>query len=500
MRRDQALARERWFAELRFEKKEAVLFELEVLLKSFACFQNPRNHAGAASSVPLAAHNFRRELFVVDAGIERVSQNVRRLLGDGERAYVFSRFLETLVSSDDQRNRLLQNQVSQYTPEESLFAFRSAFASFSEMSGGLLELDRIPHRVFRSLLSTITREVGRNEHFNSLATLEFRPEFDRIRVVSVLTVLTKTPDPAQRTIALTLLSLLRLIRYLDLLDEYAKRSETEPLTHLVVSVLLSEGRALAHTLETQSADALAGAFEHAISNVSAEAMLRTSGDLFETADHLYGLSQVLRSVGQTLRLELELAVSDVPSPWERSARGSLGPKMMVGAASLRAICHHAITSLCHEISPETPMSDLASKERLSLEASQRLRRDIWSFRQVLRAFLLKSEEAFVGIKSWDSVRSFRFVRDFLQHFQAIGYQLARRSDYPRFDRFIQSVARLSEIDLLDAAELRRVTDECREFNNYLRTLFDAVCQRTELEPHPFNRDKAVEHLRAYLGV
>lgn len=500
MRRDQALSRERWFSQLRFDQKELVLFELEVLLKSFACFQNNRNHAGAPSTVPLAAHNFRRELFVVDAGIERVSQSVRRLLGDAERAYLFSRFLETLVSSDDQRNQLLQNQVSQYTPEESLFAFRNAFESFSEMSGGLLELDRIPHRVFRSLLSTIAREVGRNEHFNPLATLEFRPEFDRIRVVSVLTVLTETPPPAQRTVALTLLSLLRLLRYLDLLDEYAQSSDTEPLTHLVVSVLLSDGRALANTLEAQSGDALADAFENTISDVSADAMLRTSDELFETADRLRTLSQVLRSVGQTLRLELELAVADVPSPWERTPRSTLGPKMIIGAASLRAICHHAITTLCYEISPDTPMSDLASKERLSLEASQRLRRDIWSFRQVLRAFLLKSEEAFVGIKSWDSVRSFRFVRDFLHHFHAIGYQLARRSDYPRFDRFMTSVTRLREIDLLDAGELRRVTEECREFNEYLRELFDAVCQRTELQPYPFDRDKAVEHLRAYLGA
>lgn len=48
LRKEQAAAREAWFAGLAWDRKEESLFELEMLLKGLVCFANPRNHPGPA--------------------------------------------------------------------------------------------------------------------------------------------------------------------------------------------------------------------------------------------------------------------------------------------------------------------------------------------------------------------------------------------------------------------------------------------------------------------
>ena len=140
MRRDRASARERWYAELRVDHKETALFELEMLLKGFACFGNVRNHPGPARKTPSVAHDFVEELRVMRMGIDRAIEQSRELLGERERAFGFSRYLETVLPGDAERTRLLKEQLTQDTPQEALFLLRNAFGNFAEITDGLLRL------------------------------------------------------------------------------------------------------------------------------------------------------------------------------------------------------------------------------------------------------------------------------------------------------------------------------------------------------------------------
>jgi hypothetical protein len=72
------------------DHKEETLFELEMLLKSFACFGNPRNHAGPPRKTPAVAHDFRDELRIVRDALQEAIAQTRQLLGPKDRAYVFS--------------------------------------------------------------------------------------------------------------------------------------------------------------------------------------------------------------------------------------------------------------------------------------------------------------------------------------------------------------------------------------------------------------------------
>jgi hypothetical protein len=96
LRRDQATARDAWYGALPWDKKEETLFELEALLKGVACFGNARNHPGQPDARSTVAQDFQELLRVLRDAAQRVVQLTRQLLGDKERAYTFTRYLESL--------------------------------------------------------------------------------------------------------------------------------------------------------------------------------------------------------------------------------------------------------------------------------------------------------------------------------------------------------------------------------------------------------------------
>ncbi|MEM6957420.1 MAG: hypothetical protein AAF645_17135 [Myxococcota bacterium] len=496
MRRDQASARDRWFETLAVPQKESLLFELEMLLKGLACFTNPRNHTGAPASGSLAALDYRRQLRIVREALARASQCIRELLGERDRAFVFTRYLETLVPEDGQRRELLEHQLNQFTPEESLFVLRNAFAAFEELADGVLDASRVPYRMYSAFMGTITREIGRSAYFNPLQTLEFRAEFDRIRHPAVLSALHAAAAPAHRQLALAFLSLFRLLRYLQLVDDYAQEEARLPLAFVVLSVFRSDARALTYALERGSGDALARGFEARLLRVNATELKSRNEVLWDEAAHLRDLRSTLESTGRGLRLECHgVLEGQLPEP---IADGAEGGTLVVGAAALRAAIHHALAVTASALDSSLDLSDLGSSRAMAVGASLRLRRDVWTFQQVLRAFLAKAEQSSPARDRWNGPETFGYVREFLQHFRAIGYQLARRSDYEHLDRFLETIEGLHEVDLMDPERLDQSLDDCRGFQAYLGQLFESINQRAELSSHRFNKATAADHLRRYL--
>src|SRR5450432_1698966 len=106
LRREQAQAREAWLTRLPIERKVEQLFELEILLKGLACFANPRNHPGPPRRTPVVAQDFREHAAIVREALGRIVQTCRVFLAEGDRAFVFQRYLETVVPDDRARTRL----------------------------------------------------------------------------------------------------------------------------------------------------------------------------------------------------------------------------------------------------------------------------------------------------------------------------------------------------------------------------------------------------------
>lgn len=501
LRRDQSTARDAWFAALPWDRKEETLFELEMLLKGVVAYGNPRNYPGMPDAKSTVAQDFHEHLRVLREGVSRIIQLTRQLLGDKEGALTFSRFLETVLPEDSARGRLIQDQLSQDTPEESLMLLRNSFGHFGDLADGLLRSGRVSYRLFSAFHGTLAREIGRNAFFNPLVALEFRAEFDRIRAAEVLDALHAVrSESAHRVLALGFLTLFRALRYAQMIDQYAEDATATRRAYIVLAVLRSDLRTLTRFLARQAADVIADGFERELLGIAARDIRGVFHDLSGEARALVSVRSSLEHLAHTLRIEVRRAFDhEIPRADARLPERDLGPQLVVASAAMRATLHHAIRTLCAELRPGTMLPELGRDTSVRRASSERLRREVWMFQQILRAFLAMSERGPGSPDLWQGQGSFQFVRDFLGHFRAIGYQLVRTHDYERLDSFLRALEELRDVDLLEPARMEQAVAECQSFSRFLGELFDRVSQRAELREVPFDRQAAAEMLRIYLG-
>ena len=501
---EQRAIRDRWFAELELDNKEDLLFELEVLLKATACFSNPRNHPGPAKRVPVVAQDFREATSLFRDGMRRGVQLCRQLLGPRDRAFVFHRYLETVLPEDSLRTRLVREGTHQATPEDSLIALRHTLASAVEVADGLLRAQRVPFRLFYAVPALVQREVAHNAYFNPLTALEFRPEFDRIKSPEVLDLIRADPrGQAHHFVALTFLSLFRMLRYLRLLGkivvETSKRDSAAGRAYMVLSVLRSDARALSDYLRRRAGILLAESFEREIFEVAAGNIADHAPALRAEAHRLIAIKSALEGISGNLRLEMRRAfLHDLPAPDQSGGERQLREALQTSINGLRPALRNAILFLGKALGATLEeggvFDDLAARR----ETSERLRRDVWMFGQIVRAFYTKAQYSEPD-DGWSTQQNFQYVREFLAYFKAMGYPLLRAADYPRFDAFIHAMHRLGDTDLVDAARLETAIDECMAFHGYLQQLFHDISRRDVLDGTAFDRRAAAAALRLYLG-
>lgn len=501
LRREQAQARDQWLAKLPSDRRDDVLFELEILLKGLACFANPRNHPGPPRRTAIVAQDFRDCLALARDGMHRIVQLCRILLGEGERAFVFQRYLEMLLPDDNARNRLVRGASSQDTPEESLFLLRHALTNLVEVTGGVTRLPRVPFRLFYATLSVAHREVSQSAFFNPLAALEFRPEFDRITNARLLELMQKVPgERARRLVALTFLSLFRMLRYLALLDHVVREPRSTGLVYLVLSVLRSDARALTGYLRKQAGEQLADSYERELFKIPAAQIGTRYEEMLAEAHRLLAIKATLGGIAANIRLELRRAFEhDLPAPDGKVTPEQLRAAVQAIGANLRPALQNAVLvlgkSLGTRLDEHGVFDDVVERRSLS----NRLRRDVWMFAQIIRAFGAKARVVPTREDRWSGPSSLQFVREFLSYFNAMGYPLLRAADYPRFDTFIDALNALEETDLLDPERLDRAVTEAERFYAFLSELFEQIGQRDELRGVPFDRRAAAGALRLYLG-
>lgn len=501
LRREQSNLREQWLSRIAIARREDMLFELEVLLKGLASFANPRNHAGPPRRTAIVAQDYREALVLARDAMQRIVYLCRQLLGEQDRAFVFQRYLEMLLPDDTARTRLVRGAANQDTPEESLFVLRHALTNLLEVSGGITRLPRVPFRLFYAALSMAHREVSHSAFFNPLVALEFRPEFDRITNVRVLELMRQVPgEQARKLVALTFLALFRMLRYVNLLEQVVREPRPGGLVHLVLSVLRSDARALTNYLRKQTGQQLAESFERELFKVPASHIHGRYDELMAEAHRLVSIKGTLGGIAANVRLELRRAFErDFAAPGAGATTEQLRAAVTTVAGNLRPALQNAVLvlgkALGARLDEHGVFDDVAAKRSLSL----RLRRDVWMFAQIIRAFGAKARAAPSRDDRWSGPSSLQFVREFLSYFNAMGYPLLRAADYPRFDAFIAALSALEETDLLDPVRLDRAVSEAERFYLFLSDLFEQIGQRDELKGVPFDRRQAAEALKLYLG-
>jgi hypothetical protein len=502
MRRDHAIARDAWFSALRVERKADLLFELEALLKGLACFANPRNHAGPSRRTAIAALDFREPLMVARAGLARVLVLVRTLLEEKDRSFVFQRYLEQTIEVDAARSRMQTVGAQQETPEGALGALRQAATHLLEVIDALGKAQRVSFRTFYSTLSLFSREVASNAFFNPISALEFRPEFDRIRSAEVLELLQTVPgEEAHKLVALSFLSLFRLLRYLALVDAIA--GETQPArAYLVLAALRSDARALTVHVRKHAGPKLAEGYGRELFTVSARGLDARYSQLLAEGHRLLNVKGALEGIAAKLRLEVRRTFErDLPAVEAPPPPAELRASLLSATSSFRPALQATVLLLTRALGARLDAHFVFDDQAAKREVGERLRRDVWMFSQIVRGFAAKAAVVRTPEKNdrWASVDSFRFVQEFLAYFRAMGYPLLRGNDYPRFDQFIAAMSSLEEVDLLDPERFRNAVEECEGFHRFLMEVFEAISRREELAGTPFDKRAAAEQLRMYLG-
>jgi hypothetical protein len=506
LRRDHALAREAWLARLPVDRKVEHLFELEVLLKGVACFANPRNHPGPPRKTPVVAQDFREHTVLVREALGRILQTCRLLLAEGERAFVFQRYLETVLPEDRARSRWADDALAQDAPEHSLLALRHGLTNLVELTVGLTRLNRVPFRLFYALLRVAQRETTASTYFNPLHALEFRPEFDRITHPQMLELMRVVPgEQPRRLVALTVLSLFRMLRYLGLAEtlvrepDGAKRSGR--LTYVVLSVMRSDARALSDYLRRRAGELLAQGYEADVLGVPAVDLSTSYKALLARGHILRDVKAALEGVAANLRLEFRRAFErDFPALDAAPTPEELRAAVQRTAGSLKPALQNAVMFVGSAMGARLDATGVFDDESARRTLSERLRRDVWMFSQIVRAFTDKLRSTSpAGLEGWAGGSPLSFVREFLVYFRAMGYPLLRATDYPRFESFVREVEQVREEDLVDPLRLNALLSGAEEFHSFLNDLFQAVCRREELVDSPFDRRGAAVALKLYLG-
>jgi hypothetical protein len=506
LRREQAQAREQFVTRLMTERKEDLLFELEVLLKGLACFANPRNHPGPTRRTPVVAQDFREALGIAREAMTRVTALCRALQFERDRAFVFQRYLETVVPDDSGRARLAHAATAQDTPEQSLFYLRHGMTNLLEVASGVFRLQRVPFRLFYALLGVAQREVSQSAYFNPLVALEFRPEFDRISNPRILELMRSVPgESSRRLVALTFLALFRMLRYLALLESTVREREPSRrqigVVYVVLSVLRSDARALATYLGHAAGPLLAEGFERDVFAVDAPRMLDRFDGLFAEGRRLLTMRATLEGVGANLRLEMRRAFEhDFPAPDTSPGVDVIRGAVARATRNLRPALQNGVLFLGSSLGVRLDEQGVFDDDATRVMLSERLRRDVWMFAQIVRAFAHKGRATKPGEVSWTGVPPLQFVREFLAYFQAMGYPLLRTADYPRVDAFMSAMNGLEESDLLEPSRMERAVAECEQFYAFLMNLLQQIGKRAELAEIAFDKRGAAESLKLYLGA
>jgi hypothetical protein len=294
-----------------------------------------------------------------------------------------------------------------------------------------------------------------------------------------------------------------MLRYLQLLTRFATdvshRRQALGSAYLVLSVLRSDARALSDYLRQRAGALLSESFERDLLRVPA-AEVRLRAPALRAAGHrLIGIKSALEGIAGNLRLEMRRALQhDLPEPSANLSPAEFQRALAAAVDNLRPALQNAILFLGKALGVTLEEGGVFDHHAARRETSERLRRDVWMFAQIVRAFSTKAQHS-PNEDRWAPVYNFQYVREFLAYFRAMGYPLLRAADYPRFDAFMAAMSGLEDSDLVDPGRLEAAIDECMVFHGFLTQLFEDISRRDELTGIPFDRRAAASALRLYLG-
>lgn len=500
---DEAMQRRTvWFDGLEVEDKSSLLFQFEVLLKGLISLGNVRNYPGTIANRDLSERDFSGELqMFLDAVSELLEIGNRLNHGSPQAKGAFSIELFASSTADDfLRTEHMERNLHQDTPEKSLAVLLGTLQLVQTLCESALQKKPVVQREFVALHIILFREVVRSTYFNMLTLFEFRAQYDEILRHQVLLTLDSIDHvAAQRISSISLLTIFRLMNYLDLTARW-EGSHSDGALYALLCLIYSDSHQFAQFLANDTIAWISNDFGDEFESLPPTDLLERYDELNLQFQELKSLRELLESTGNQLALELKKTFAQqLPTVEELETTESLYESVRVACDSLRSFLQNAVVLLVQEFNVSVVGDDLFEDFSSDATRSGRLRRDIWMFKQILKAFVVKVSGTESVRDRWIGLNTFKFVRTFVEYFRSMGYQLLRYSDYDRFDKFMALVDRLRDGDVLEVQRLSHVVAECEAFYLYLEEMFETVEQRDELQNIPFDPKDAARTLKLFIA-
>jgi hypothetical protein len=463
--------RQTWFRQLTMKRKEETLFELEMYLRAIGCFFNLHNQFLGERELAIT-RDFSEELAVLRDALVRCSQLTQLLVDRGlASSLAFQSYIENHVAPDYVRLQLLRQSLDQKRPEESLFLLNRCLRDLMKVLDALLKREYSPYPLFYHFGQIVTREIAFNRFFNPLLLLEFRPEYDRIRIVEILDALRQISNHQERHyVEKIFLALLRLLHYLRYVPRKGK-SHLSRRSLILFTLFKSEATTLTGFLRLLSEKSAAG-------NPS--------------------LSEVVGSMSENLRLELnrifgehlvtiDLQRSKLFGDRERSIessrtildeflKGCVGRLLQVYLSNVDA------TRLFDHV--------LANKNQAS-----RLRLDLCIYRRLIaevieRNQLLSNKQQHVP----------KILQLFSEYFLQTSYNLLRYGDGEPFENYHAVLVHGLSPNLDRTRWGKTFVEDTLKFRDCLTNTYDQICRRGELRNMPLDEAQLQKEAHVWLEV
>jgi hypothetical protein len=436
--------REKWLRAVKVDGKEELLFCFELLLRGIERYFNLHN-LPIDPGAQVVTRDFREELLHVRDAMEEAIRVARQLLDqDADQRMVFRRYIESTLADDRARRALLEEELDQDSPQESLFVLRQSFDALRSIVDHLLRVESCSFGLYTDVGNLLLREIVLNRYFRPFRPLEFRLEYDRVKSVPLLETLQTLEEPARRPFTVAFLGLFRLLHYLG----YVEGSKGQaPRAKVILALVRSEAGSLAAWLGGEF-PALVPLKRHKA------AAIRAANELHRES------ARITRSV---------LGAADA------------GPQATAEAhAAYVALCRGQLRVLLRALDPELAADDFdALTSRAAM--GERLRTDLWAFAALCEA----ASRAVRKGPGPSATTALSAMRSYLRYFHQVGYQLLRYGDLLPFDRFARLLTDTEKVPEADASR-QRLADDLHLFGQAAQTLFAHVSRRKALAGTKFD--------------
>lgn len=474
--------REQWLSSLKLEGMEENLFELEILLKATERFFVLDN-LPISNKDNVMARNFYYEVKILNPVVNRIVSLIRMLIDPEEvKAFYFKSYVEYKLIKDYTRDKLIENNLRQETPKESIFLLFNAFVNIQEILSGLSQLKKVPYTLYFNLGQLISREIYFNRYFNPFRLSAFSTLYDRITNTVLQSIVNSIKDePVKKHFSVIILVFSRFIKYLKYINNSSEEIDVLKSSLPVFSLIHSESRSLWTYIDSDIPKELKSDKKH---GKSGQAIRHNFLKFLDTLSFQINM-EIKKTFQQILRDAAEI-----------HSTGHLRTIIDNSKGVLNNFFQQSIVSISHLIKPDINGSDIFPDFVSRQEQSLRLREDVW----ILYQFVNKLDSA-LNAQNTNHIlikKEFGAFLDFMIYFKNLSYNLLRMSDLDDFNKFFGQIEEYSEDDLENSLKIEEIKKLLHLFSIFLSTTLSHINNRQELKNLGVDEEHAMQIMQEFL--